>query len=539
MKKSHVIYKALYRGIEILIESAYLLKDIYNKGDYRKFDILYKFSVELLNVIHFKILSIKGHSNLELSIESIIDSVNRIGLLKKSRSNNLNQKIEFEYIPLMKDLNLNLYFLIDDFTNSINDEKLFINEYIEKYRLNNKYKYELSIIIIGYNKLEYTKLCVESLFKYIPEKINYELILVNHGSTDGTKEYFESISPTKQLDIFKNGGGLFSVNRIVEGKYTLLISNDVLITKNSIENMLECIESDENIAWVVPTTPNVSNLQTIKANYSSIEEMYNFSSGNNHSNRYKWEQRVRLCNPIDLKRSSVFFSNEGIKIDKYIAGKNNFLFPDDTISLLLRRNGYKMILAKDSYCHHFGSITIKDEVKKDEEVEYYRNGRVKFEDKFGIDPWANGFCYEKYLFDYLKCNNKESVAILGINPGIGANILKVKEQIKENTHNLDVKIYSLTDEDNYILDLKGISDYVNLIKKESDIEKLFCKYKFDYIFFENNVSNYNMEELIIKLKSSLSKNGFLCVFNFNFKDSIELSFESERMGKWYIFNKKR
>ena len=100
------------------------------------------------------------------------------------------------------------------------------NKYIDEAEKNGVYKYDLSIIVVGYNKLEHTKLCVENLLKYIPNNINYELILLNHGSTDNTKEYFEYVSPTKQLDLLKNGGSPTAVNRIVEGKYLLAISND-------------------------------------------------------------------------------------------------------------------------------------------------------------------------------------------------------------------------------------------------------------------------------------------------------------------------
>ncbi len=119
---------------------------------------------------------------------------------------------------------------------------LGINMYIENSIENDNYKYEVSIIVVGYNKLEYTKLCIESLLRYLPVDLNYELILVNHGSSDGTKEYFESLSPTKQLDFKYNGGAGYIATRVVEGKYTIGISNDVLITENSIQNMLECIK---------------------------------------------------------------------------------------------------------------------------------------------------------------------------------------------------------------------------------------------------------------------------------------------------------
>ena len=47
----------------------------------------------------------------------------------------------------------------------------------------------VSIIIPCFNAVEYTKQCMESVL--IHTNVNYELILINNGSTDGTKEYFE------------------------------------------------------------------------------------------------------------------------------------------------------------------------------------------------------------------------------------------------------------------------------------------------------------------------------------------------------------
>lgn len=113
-------------------------------------------------------------------------------------------------------------------------------------------------------------MCVESLLKHLPQDISYELILVNHGSSDGTKEYLESIHPDKQLVIKVNGGGLNAIVRIVEGKYTLIISNDVIIADHAIDNLYPCMESDESIAWAVSTTPNICNVQSIQLPYDNL-----------------------------------------------------------------------------------------------------------------------------------------------------------------------------------------------------------------------------------------------------------------------------
>lgn len=54
-----------------------------------------------------------------------------------------------------------------------------------------------SIIILTYNQLKYTKLCIESIKTWT--RSPYELILVDNGSTDGTVEYLKSIDNAKLI----------------------------------------------------------------------------------------------------------------------------------------------------------------------------------------------------------------------------------------------------------------------------------------------------------------------------------------------------
>ena len=83
------------------------------------------------------------------------------------------------------------------------------------------------------------------------------------------------------------------------------------------------------------------------------------------------EQRIRLCNPLQIMPSELVIR---MYLEQYIniwCVKNAWAFPDDKISLWMRRNGYKCILAKDAYCHHFGSITLKQDLGKQGEQERF------------------------------------------------------------------------------------------------------------------------------------------------------------------------
>lgn len=510
--------------LEVLVIGGQQLLILLEQNLFEEFEELSLRMDKSIKSIENSIAYIKDKENLPIKTDiqsmSVRDSLNRIMKYFKTRSPRCIEKIEFELIPLLEEMHVQFYFWACVYGDKKKENYYYQNEmvqmnsnkYVSQSERVGKYKYDLSIAVLGYNKLDYTSMCIESLLKYLPQSISYELIFVNHGSTDGTKKYFEEISPTKQIDILENGGGLSALYRIIEGKYFMTVSNDVLVTESAIENMLKCIESDENIGWVVPSTPNVSNLQTINADYKDIREMYAFASDNNKSDRYRWEQRTRLCNPIDIKSSKILLSNKGVGSDGYFHSLTDMSFPDDRLSLRLRRNGYKMMLAKDAYCYHFGSVTLKDEIAQKNTQNFYDEGRKEFKKVFGIDPWGTGFCWDPSLIQYLPCDEGCHVDVLGINCGIGSNPLKVKESIKENVHNLDVTVYNVTDEECYIEDLKGVSDIAEYRDTCDDISNIFKDRKFKYIIVESKFEAYKEPlKMLLDLKKRLVEGGIIAI----------------------------
>lgn len=557
MVKNENVSKRILQILDTLIDGGQFLYKLADERLFVEFEEIAEKINTTINTLYNIIINIKEKEDLDISTdiqcESAIYSLSKIRQYSRSRSKKILDKIEFEFIPLLQEIKLNFYYWGYIYRNKDREDyykyqvnEMIENRYIDEAEKTQIYKYDLSVVILAYNKLEYTKLCVESLLKYIPKNINYELILVNHGSNDGTKEYFEEISPTKQVDILRNGGGVSLTYRILEGKYTLAISNDVLITKNAIENMITCIESDENIAWVVPTTPNVSNLQSIEGYYEDMDQMYLFSEKNNISNQYRWEQRPRLCNPIDLRRTSVYYSSKVLWETLYFSTQKNLSFIDDISSLLTRRNGYKMILAKDAYCYHFGSVTLKDEIANykngnNEPKDIYTERRKEFKDTFGVDPWGTGFCWDPQLIKELPCDEIGHIDVLGINCGIGSNPLKIKESIKEKARNLDVTTYNVTDEASYIEDLKGVSDVTEYVNTCEDIENTFKAKKFKYIVFESKFEIYNNPlKILSDLKDRIVEGGIIAIkiSDINLKMKIKKAYSNTiQSGEWIILKK--
>ena len=105
----------------------------------------------------------------------------------------------------------------------------------------------VSIIILTFNQLKYTKECVESIRKHTPEP--HEIIFVDNGSTDGTGKWLKKLvknnSNYKLIENKKNLGFSKGCNQGIEassGEYILLLNNDVVVTENWLAGMLECLK---------------------------------------------------------------------------------------------------------------------------------------------------------------------------------------------------------------------------------------------------------------------------------------------------------
>lgn len=377
-------------------------------------------------------------------------------------------------------------------------------------------KPKVSIIVLAYNHLKYTKLCIDSLFKYTSH-IDYELITVNNGSSDGTKEYFDTLMNTKKINLKNNVGVMGGFNtgiKAAEGKYTVIICNDTILTENWLDNLLKCIESDDKIGVVVPSSTNVSYAQQINFESEELNEIQEFAKKYNISDSRKWEQRLRMI-PIVSIYPTELFKKVGIYDEKFYSGE----FGDDDFSFRVRRAGYKIIFARDTFVYHFGSITVKNEYGN-KMAATIQKGREIFFDKYKIDSW------DSTTFDTTIANNiynegKKDIKILGINAKCGANLLQIRNRLVEKDVE-NISIVNFTEESKYIVDLKTVSDYV-IYGSIDDLNMIFKDRKFDYIVIEKNIEEYQKVELLLEnIKGILNVDGqlFFSLNDYSKQDDI-------------------
>lgn len=114
-------------------------------------------------------------------------------------------------------------------------------------------KTKVSVVILTWNGIDYTKKCLQSL-KENTDYLNYKIIVVDNGSTDGTVEYLEKI---KDITLIKNKenlgfvkGNNIALEKITDGD-VILLNNDIIITqKNWITKLNEVAYMDKKTGIV-------------------------------------------------------------------------------------------------------------------------------------------------------------------------------------------------------------------------------------------------------------------------------------------------
>lgn len=108
---------------------------------------------------------------------------------------------------------------------------------------------QVSIIIVNYNTKKITNNCIDSIITQTKD-IEYEIILVDNASTDGSKEYFEKRNDIKYIYSNENLGFGRANNlgaKQAKGEFLLLLNSDTLLVNNSIYEFLIFFQSNENL----------------------------------------------------------------------------------------------------------------------------------------------------------------------------------------------------------------------------------------------------------------------------------------------------
>ncbi|MCT6513545.1 glycosyltransferase [Bacillus subtilis] len=238
-----------------------------------------------------------------------------------------------------------------------------------------------SIIVLTYNQLALTKQCLESIWKHTNNDC-IEVIVIDNGSHDGTRDYLKQITSIKAIFNKTNEGFAKACNQgleVASGDNILFLNNDTVVTNQWLEPMIKLLYQDDKIGMVGPVSNYVSGPQQVPVNYTNVEEIEDFSRLYCLQQRGRSKAVLRLVGFCLLVKKKVLDEVGGFD-ERFVGGS----FEDDDLSLRVLQAGYQLKIALDSFVHHHGHATFTG--NPDLSIsQLYEENRQRFIDKWKVD----------------------------------------------------------------------------------------------------------------------------------------------------------
>lgn len=233
-----------------------------------------------------------------------------------------------------------------------------------------------SIVVVTHNSLEHTIRCVEALYQHTKD---FELIVVDNASSDGTKGYLSDVS--KQYPgmsvIFNDENRSFSAANnqgiaAAKGEYIVALNSDTVVTPEWLDRLTLCLENFDHpkMGMVGPVSNSSAGRQMVGV--QDAEQWY-------AKHRGLWLRAGRLFGWCMLMKKSM--------LDEIGAFDERFTnsFEDNDLCLRAQLAGYGLAIAYDTYITHVGQATFSKMTDLSGYVANGKDNQKKFYDKY-YDP---------------------------------------------------------------------------------------------------------------------------------------------------------
>lgn len=123
----------------------------------------------------------------------------------------------------------------------------------------------LTIVILTWNSDRYLSKCIHGIFDN-NIGCNFEIIIVDNNSTDGTKQILKKMADSYPIYIIfnkKNNGVAKGRNQgisIAKGEYILLLDVDTIVMPEAINKLVYCMNTNNRYGLVAPQLVSVDGL---------------------------------------------------------------------------------------------------------------------------------------------------------------------------------------------------------------------------------------------------------------------------------------
>ena len=241
----------------------------------------------------------------------------------------------------------------------------------------------VSVIVVTYNNLDYTRACLQSLDEF-SEWARLEVIVVDNASQDGTPQFLQqwaSAATGRKAVLNQDNRGFAAANNqglaCAGGDYLILLNNDTYVTRGWIRGLLMHLQRNPDVGLVGPVTNNIGNEARIETGYEGMEDMAKFAAahGAMHAGQsFPIPTLAFFC--VAMPRST--YERVGQLDEAFGVG----FFEDDDYCRRIEAEGMHCICAEDVFVHHHLSASF-DKMKSDAKRELFERNKQTYESKWG------------------------------------------------------------------------------------------------------------------------------------------------------------
>lgn len=217
--------------------------------------------------------------------------------------------------------------------------------------------FKASVIIPNWNGKHLLKACLDSLIKQTVK--NFEVIVVDNGSTDGSAGYLRKFYPQdKIIELDKNIGFAPAVNLGIKqalGEYIVLLNNDTKVDKNCLKYLLQSADKIKAAGFVAAKMLQFYNPELIDSAGDYINAAGHGSNiGRGERDSEKFNQGKFVFSATGggclIKRS--VFKKVGLFDDDYFA-----YFEDMDLCFRAQLKGFKVYFEPRAIIYHIHKAT--------------------------------------------------------------------------------------------------------------------------------------------------------------------------------------
>lgn len=116
---------------------------------------------------------------------------------------------------------------------------------------------DLTIVLVNYNTKELTIQCLESIYNKVPKTIQYEIVLVDNASSDGTADairetYSDIIVVENEMNLGFGRANNWGIKHSHLSKYLLFLNTDTIVVEDMFTPILSYMDCHSEISVMGP-----------------------------------------------------------------------------------------------------------------------------------------------------------------------------------------------------------------------------------------------------------------------------------------------